>query len=94
MAKKPDMLAPINQNAIDALNAGVRLCLEITKQDISQIQPSWARAATAAYLLIHLHDVLRILDRAGHRLTWTEDLSTDQDVTSQVKIIRDGMCHI
>jgi hypothetical protein len=94
MAKKPDMPAPINWDAISALNSGVRRCLDIIKQDIGQIQPGWAQEAVTAHLLINLHDVLRILDRAGHRLIWTEDLPADHDVTAQVKIVRDAMCHI
>lgn len=94
MAKKPDMLAPINWDAISALNSGIRTCVDIVRQDIGQIEPGWAKTAICVHLLINLHDVMRILDRAGHRLSWTEDLPNNIDVTNQVKIVRDAMCHI
>jgi len=88
------MPAPINWDAISALNSGIRRCLDIVQQDLGQIEPGWAREAVTAHLLINLHDVLRILDKAGQRLAWTDDLPTGQDITGQVKIVRDAMCHI
>jgi len=77
-----------------ALNSGVRRCLDIVSNDLARIEPNWACEAVFAHLLIYLNDSLRLLDFAGHRLTFTNDLPDGVDVSSQVKFLRDAMCHI
>lgn len=85
---------PIDEKLIQALSLGVKQCSEIIRYDFDQMEPAFVRQAIATLLLVHLNDVLRILDFAGHRLSYNHDLPDGVDVTDQVKAIRDALCHI
>ena len=80
---------------ISVLNMGLRTSYDIaSKVDFAKVEPSFVRESLFALLLINMKDVLMILDKLGHRISFTDDLPIDTDVTKQLCDMRNAICHL
>ena len=80
---------------ISLLNSGLRTSHDIaSKVDFANTEPGFVRESLFALLLINMKDILMILDKLGHRVSFKDDLPAGIDVTAQVREMRNAICHI